>query len=299
MSPGGATVDKSIQLRQALGGIVAAAIEEDLGSGLTIDADVTTLTTVSPTTWGSATLYAKQDGVICGLDALKETYTQLDDRVSVQLQMKDGDPVTSGDVVATLEGPARAILVGERTAVNIVSHLSGIATMVREYVRAAPGVELTDTRKTLPGLRLLQKYAVRVGGGANHRYALWDGILIKDNHVVAAGGVAEAVRRARAESTFPVQVECTSMVEVDEAIRAGAVAFLLDNRTPDELRALVSHIREQRDFALIEASGGITLENVAEVAATGVDRISVGAFTHSAKALDLSLKLEKIKEEEA
>jgi nicotinate-nucleotide pyrophosphorylase (carboxylating) len=158
-------------------------------------------------------------------------------------------------------------------------------------------VELTDTRKTLPGLRSLQKYAVRVGGGSNHRYALWDGILIKDNHIVAAGSVGEAVRRARASTAFPVQVECSSLDDVNEALEAGAAAILLDNRTPEELGPLVEHIRTKRPHVLIEASGGVTLDNVAAVAASEVDRVSVGAFTHSAPALDLSMKLEDIREE--
>jgi len=295
MSPGGSPVEASMELRQAFLGAIAAALEEDLGTeGLDLDADITTHATVPSDVWGSATVYAKQDGVICGVTALKLTYAEIDKRVAVKTSVKDGDPVANGDVVATVEGPARSILVGERTALNIVSHMSGIATTVREFVNAAPGVELSDTRKTLPGLRRLQKYAVRTGGGANHRYALWDGVLIKDNHIVAAGGVGEAVRRARADSAMPVQVECTSLPEVDEGLEAGAVAFLLDNQSPDELRALVARIREVRDFAMIEASGGVTIANVAEVAQTGVDRISIGAFTHSAHALDLSMKLERV-----
>jgi len=294
MSPG-SPVDASMELRQAFLGAIVAALEEDLGTeGLDLDADITTRATVPPDVWGTANVYAKQDGVICGVAALKMTYAEIDKRVAVTTLVKDGDPVTAGEVVATVEGPARAILVGERTALNIVSHMSGIATMVREFVNAAPGIELSDTRKTLPGLRRLQKYAVRTGGGANHRYALWDGVLIKDNHIVAAGGVGEAVRRARADSAMPVQVECTSMEEVDEGLEAGAVAFLLDNQSPDDLRKLVARIREVRDFAMIEASGGVTRDNVAEVAATGVDRISIGAFTHSPRALDLSMKLEKV-----
>lgn len=297
MSPGGGPVEASIVLREAFAAAIASALREDLGDG-DVDADVTTHSTVPPSVWASATLYTKQDGVICGLAALKGTLGLLDDRVTVTQRVKDGDPVAAGDVVAGVDGPARAILTGERTALNIIGHLSGIATTVREFTRAAPGVELSDTRKTLPGLRLLQKYAVRSGGGANHRFSLWDGVLIKDNHIVAAGGVAEAVRRARDESALPVQVECTTLEEIDEGIRAGAMAFLLDNRSPDELVALVAHIREHRDFALIEASGGITLDNVAAVAATGVDRISVGAFTHSARALDVSLKLERTWEKE-
>jgi nicotinate-nucleotide pyrophosphorylase (carboxylating) len=299
MAPGGSPVDASMELREAFANAIAAALEEDLGTdALDLDADVTTHAVVPVNQWGRATVYAKQDGVVCGLAALKFTYGSLDRRVDVKQHHKDGDAVAPGDVVAEVRGPVRAVLVGERTALNIASHLSGIATMVREFVRAAPGVELSDTRKTLPGLRRLQKYAVRVGGGANHRYALWDGVLVKDNHIVAAGGVGEAVRRARASSALPVQAECTSLEEVDEALDAGAVAFLLDNQSSGDLAKLVTRIREQRDFAMIEASGGVTLANVAEVAASGVDRISVGAFTHSAQALDLSMKLEEVWEGE-
>ena len=295
MSPGGATVDQSIKLREAFAAAVASALEEDVGTDrLAIDADITTKTTVGPDTWGRAVVYAKQGGVVCGLEALAVTYARLDPRVRVQTLVADGDEVSDGDAIAEIEGPARPVLIGERTALNIAGHMSGIATMVRAFAAAAPGVELSDTRKTLPGLRLLQKYAVRTGGGANHRFALWDGVLIKDNHIVAAGSVGEAVRRARAGTNLPVQAECTSAEEVDDALEAGAVAFLLDNQGPDQLRRLVARIRERRDFALIEASGGVTLANVAEVAASGVDRISVGAFTHSAPALDLSMKLEKV-----
>jgi nicotinate-nucleotide pyrophosphorylase (carboxylating) len=294
------TVDASMELRQAFLGAIVAGLEEDLGTdGLDLDADVTTRTTVPPDVFGTARVYAKQDGVIAGVSAFRLTYGEIDDLVDVRTTPKDGDAVEAGDVVAVIEGPARSILVGERTALNLVSHLSGIATGVRRFVGRAAGVELSDTRKTLPGLRRLQKYAVRVGGGANHRYALWDGVLIKDNHIVAAGGVGEAVRRARAGSSMPVQVECTSLEEVDEGLAAGAVAFLLDNRSPDELRALVARIREVRDFAMIEASGGVTMDEVADVAATGVDRISIGAFTHSPKALDLSMKLEEVSTREA
>lgn len=284
------------ELRDAFARAVAAALEEDLGEG-ELEADVTTGPLVPSSVRGGAKLYVKQDGVICGLDALRATYAQLDERVTVALERKDGDEVRSSEEVASIEGPARAILVGERTALNIIGHLSGIATMVRTFVRAAPNVQLTDTRKTLPGLRSLQKYAVRVGGGSNHRYALWDGVLIKDNHIAAVGSIAEAVRRARVASAFPVQVECTSITDVDEALDAGAAALLLDNQTPEALRPLVSHIRSRRDYVLIEASGGVTLQNVEDVAAAGVDRISVGAFTHSAPALDVSMRLEKVWED--
>jgi nicotinate-nucleotide pyrophosphorylase (carboxylating) len=282
---------QSQELLAAFDGAVAAALVEDLGE-IGIEPDVTTKAIVPDDLLGAATVYAKQSGVICGLEALTATYAQLQPIASVLLSRKDGDEVSPGDPLATVEGSAAAILVGERSALNLIAHLSGIATTVRTFMRAAPGAILTDTRKTLPGLRLLQKYAVRVGGASNHRFALWDGVLIKDNHIVAAGGMGEAVRRARASTSLPVQAECTSLEEVDEALDAGAVALLLDNREPAELAKLVEHIRSRADHVMIEASGGVTLDNVAEIAKSGVDRISVGAFTHSAPALDVSMKLE-------
>ena len=199
-----------------------------------------------------------------------------------------------GDLLATLEGSARALLIGERTALNLMSHLSGIASLARRFAQLAPGVEISDTRKTLPGLRLLEKYAVRTGGGANHRFALWDGILIKDNHIIAAGSIGEAVRRAKVGLAMPVQAECETLPQVDEALDNGAMALLLDNRSPEELREWVPHIRSKREFCMIEASGGITLDNVAAYATTGVDRISIGALTHSAPSLDLSLSLDRV-----
>jgi nicotinate-nucleotide pyrophosphorylase (carboxylating) len=272
--------------------VAAVALEEDLG-GAGAEADVTTSSVVDESTWAEAVIVAKATGVFCGLDAVDATYGHLDPRVAVTAFRSDGDEISPGDVVTRLRGPARPILTGERSALNIIRHLSGVATLVREFVRRAPGVQITETRKTTPGLRALEKYAVRVGGASNHRFALWDGVLIKDNHIVAAGSVGEAVRRAKRSTTLPVEVECTSAEEVDAAIEAGADEILLDNREPDELASLVERIRARAPEVLIEASGNVTLSNVAAVAGTGVDRISVGAFTHSAPALDVSMKLAK------
>lgn len=285
------------QLYEALVAAVAVALKEDLAEGQ-LDSDLTTHAVVPPSVWGEGCVYAKQPGVICGLEALQATYRQLDGRVRVEPKIDDGDEVDAATVLASIRGPVAPMLVGERTALNIIGHLSGIATLTRAFNRAAPGAILTDTRKTLPGLRSLQKYAVRMGGGSNHRLSLWDGVLIKDNHIVAAGSVSLAVKRARAASALPVQVECTSIEEVDQALDAGAAAILLDNQSPEELRALVAHIEERAPHVLTEASGGVTLENVAEIAATGVGRISVGALTHSAPALDVSMKLEETWEED-
>lgn len=283
---------ESTELDAAFERVLEVALIEDLGEG-DLAADVTTTTTVPENVWGTAVLSAKQEGVACGLAALGVTYRQLDDRVDVSLAHRDGDEVTPGEQLASVTGPVRPILVGERTALNLIGHLSGIATLVRTFARKAHTTTLVDTRKTLPGLRLLQKYAVRTGGASNHRFALWDGVLIKDTHVVAAGGVGEAVRRARAGTNLPVQAECTSRAEVEEALDAGAHALLLDNLGAETLADLVAFVRSRqgKEHVLIEASGGVTVENVAEVASTGVDRISVGAFTHSAPALDVSMRL--------
>jgi nicotinate-nucleotide pyrophosphorylase (carboxylating) len=284
--------------RRVLERIVDVALEEDLGGriqdappGAPCDQDVTTLATVEPAALAGGRLLVKEPGIICGLEALDVTLAKLDPSVEVTEVRKDGDPVEPGEVVATVSGPARAVLTGERTAINVIGHLSGIATLTRAFVDRAGGVAILDTRKTTPGLRALEKYAVRTGGGTNHRVGLFDAVLIKDNHIAAAGGVARAVKGALAAS-FPVQVECTTLEEVTEALDAGASSLLLDNCEPAELRELVAFVRKREPGVKIEASGGITLENVSEIAATGVDRISVGALTHSAPALDLSLELE-------
>ena len=289
---------ESTELDAAFERVLEVALIEDLGEG-ELEADVTTVTTVPENLWGTAVLVAKQDGVVCGLPALGATYRHLDDRVDVSLARRDGDEVGAGDRLASVTGPVRPILVGERSALNLIGHLSGIATLVRGFAgavaRTGRTTTLVDTRKTLPGLRVLQKYAVRSGGASNHRFALWDGVLIKDTHIVAAGGVGEAVRRARASTAMPIQAECSSLDQVEEALDAGAHALLLDNQGAEQLAEQVAYVRSRSDkeYVLIEASGGVTLANVAEVAATGVDRISIGAFTHSAPALDVSMRLEE------
>lgn len=278
------------RLRTHLERAVAAALDEDLGGG-GADADVTTAATVPAGVTADAEVLVKASGVLAGLDALDATFAAIDPAVVVEHACSDGDHAAPGTVVASVRGPARAILVGERTALNLLGRLSGIATCVSAFVRAAPGATLVDTRKTTPGLRALEKYAVRCGGGSNHRFGLWDGVLVKDNHIAAAGGVAEATRRAKAGTALPVQTECSSVAEAEEALRAGADAILLDNFDAPTMRAAVEKARALRPDVLIEASGGVSLETVAAFARTGVDRISVGAFTHSAPALDVSLEL--------
>ncbi|MEX0874688.1 MAG: carboxylating nicotinate-nucleotide diphosphorylase [Actinomycetota bacterium] len=283
----------SAAVRSALERSAALALEEDLGVA-GAEADVTTTSTVPAEAIASAVVRAKAAGVVSGIGALDATFSQIDARVVVRPACSDGDDVGAGTVLAHVEGPARAVLTGERTALNLLGHLSGVATLARAFVGRAPNTTIVDTRKTLPGLRALEKYAVACGGASNHRFSLVDGVLIKDNHIVAAGGVGEAVRRAKKATTLPIQVECATRDDVLEAIGAGAPMLLLDNRTPDELRELVALIRERAPGTMIEASGGVTVDNVADVAAAGVDRISIGALTHSAPALDVSLDLEAV-----
>ncbi|MDH7568785.1 MAG: carboxylating nicotinate-nucleotide diphosphorylase [Armatimonadota bacterium] len=265
------------------------ALLEDVRSG-----DLTTEAIVPPNLAAAAEIIAKQEGVIAGLEVAALVFEVADPRVHFQPRVADGERVARGTCVAELQGPARAILTGERVALNFLQHLSGIATRTRRFVDLVRGTRaaIVDTRKTTPGLRLLEKYAVRAGGGQNHRYALDDAILIKDNHIAAAGGITEAIRRARARGghTTVIEVETRNLAEVEEALEAGAGILLLDNMTPAQMRECVALIAGR---ALTEASGGVTEENVRQVAETGVDLISVGALTHSVTALDLSLSLRK------
>jgi nicotinate-nucleotide pyrophosphorylase (carboxylating) len=266
--------------------IIRLALAEDIGRG-----DITTEATVPANTQARAEIVQKAEGVVCGLPVVKAVFAALDSRVRVEACAEEG---SWGErrVVACMEGPARAILTGERTALNFLQRLSGVATMSRRARQAVEGTGATvlDTRKTTPGHRAIEKYAVRVGGCRNHRAGLDDAVLIKDNHIRAAGGIKAAVQAARGRigpAQF-VEVEVTNRVELDEALTAGADLILLDNHTPDELRAAVQHTAGR---AKLEASGGITLNNLAEIARTGVDYISLGALTHSAPAIDFSLEI--------
>lgn len=270
----------------------AEALEEDLGGGGP-EADVTSTAVVPAELYGEGLVVAKAPGVVCGLEVLEAVVNGVERGTVVRHERVDGDAVAPEDVLARVEGRVRALLTAERTALNLLGHLSGVATLTRAFVERAPGVEITDTRKTLPGMRVIEKYAVRAGGGTNHRFSLWDGILVKDNHIGAAGGVEEAVRRAKRGAALPVQVECETAQDIDEALAAGADALLIDNVEGGRLSELVARARKVQPDVLIEASGGITLAEVGAVAATGVDRISVGALTHSAPALDLSFRLER------
>jgi nicotinate-nucleotide pyrophosphorylase (carboxylating) len=270
--------------------LVARALLEDLGSG-----DVTAEAVVPEHASGRATITQKEAGVLFGLDVAAEVFRQtgageLEDRAE-EAEWRDDFPA----VVASAAGPARALLAAERTALNFLCHLSGVATLTARFVARVEltGARVLDTRKTTPGLRTLEKAAVAAGGGTNHRMGLYDAILIKENHATIAGGVGEAVRRARqAKPDLTVEVECRDRDEIGEAIEAGADRLLLDNMSPVELHEAVAAARADGNGPALEASGGITLANVREIAESGVDYISVGALTHSAPALDLSMTLE-------
>ncbi|WP_243030474.1 carboxylating nicotinate-nucleotide diphosphorylase [Thermus altitudinis] len=258
---------------------------EDLGHG-----DLTSALTVPEDLRGQATILAKEEGVVAGLPVAREVFALVDARIAFTPLVEEGARVRPGQEVARLEGPLRGILAGERLALNLLQRLSGIATLTRTYVEALRGTrtQVLDTRKTTPGLRALEKYAVRVGGGRNHRFGLFDGILIKENHIRAAGGVGEAVRRARAQAPhyLRVEVEVTNLAELEEALEAGADLILLDNFSPEAIREAVRRVGGR---VPVEASGNMTPERARKAAEAGVDYVSVGALTHSAKALDLSL----------
>ena len=265
---------------------VLAALAEDIGAG-----DVTTEATVPEDAVGTAELLVKEPGVVCGLRAAASTFRALDSEIRFDALVGDGDVVDEPPaVVARVTGSERAILTGERVALNFVGRLSGIATLTRRYVAAVDGTgaAVLDTRKTTPGLRALEKHAVACGGGRNHRFGLDDAVLVKDNHLRAAGSVADAVRLVRAASDLPIEVECETLDQVSEALEAGVDAILLDNMTLAELREAVALTAGR---VRLEASGGVSLETVRAIAETGVDEISVGALTHSARSLDVSLEL--------
>ncbi|MCP8884180.1 carboxylating nicotinate-nucleotide diphosphorylase [Devosia sp. XJ19-1] len=265
---------------------VAAALEEDLG----LAGDLTSQATLAPDAWASATLSAREAGVIAGLDLAAAAFRLVGDGVSFVPRLADGDRVEIGGLVAEVSGPARLVMSAERVALNFLNHLSGIATLTRTYADAlaGTGTRICDTRKTTPGLRAFEKYAVRCGGGSNHRYALGDAILIKDNHIAVAGGVgaAYAAAEAFAGHLVAIEIEVTTLAELEEALAAGARIIMLDNMDNDTLRDAVA-INAGR--ARLEASGGVKLERVRSIAETGVDYISTSQITMGAKPLDLGL----------
>jgi len=266
--------------------IVRRALAEDLGWG-----DVTTEATVAAGLKARGVVLAKSPCIVAGVDVAAEAFRQLDPAVVFTVRRGDGSSCAPGDIVAEVSGSAASMLTAERTALNLMQRMTGIATMTRRYVDATGGhITILDTRKTTPTLRALEKYAVRAGGGTNHRAGLDDGILIKDNHVRLAGGLAEAVRRMKAANQeMPIEVEAQSLDQVDEAIQSGADIILLDNLTTDQIKDAVARIAGR---AKVEISGGVTLERIPELARTGADYVSIGALTHSAPAADLSFELE-------
>ncbi len=271
--------------------LVRRALDEDVGSG-----DVTTAATVAPDARASGLILQKAAGTVYGLEAVEATFAALDPGVRCERLVEEGRWREQGGPVLSVAGSARALLTCERTALNFLGHLSGVATMAARAVQAVRGTGATvlDTRKTTPGLRLLEKAAVAAGGARNHRVGLFDAILIKENHIAAAGGIAAAVERTRAHApqlADTLEVEVRNLDEIDQALAAGAPRLLLDNMSLEQLRAAVAHVAGR---ATLEASGNVTLENLRERALTGVDFISMGALTHSAPALDLSLLLEPL-----
>ncbi len=265
---------------------IRLALEEDISSE-----DVTTNAVMPEYKKGDVQLICKQDGIIAGLQIFARVFTLLDPKTEVEFRVKDGDAVTKGQLLAVVTGDVRVLLSGERTALNYLQRLSGIATYTHSVAQLLAGTKTTllDTRKTTPGMRIFEKYAVRIGGGCNHRYNLSDGVLLKDNHIDAAGGVKEAVDAARAYAPFvrKIEVETENLDMVREAVDAGADIIMLDNMTPEEMEEAIRIIDGR---AKTECSGNITKENIKTITALGVDYVSSGALTHSAPILDLSLK---------
>jgi nicotinate-nucleotide pyrophosphorylase (carboxylating) len=263
------------------------ALQEDLGTG-----DVTSCSILSPGLVLSAEIVAKEQGVVAGLVVARLIFEHVDAKIAVSGLRSDGETIQPGDVLAEVEGPGIAVLSAERVALNFLQRMSGIATMTRRYVEQVEGTRavILDTRKTVPGLRVFDKMAVRAGGGQNHRFGLYDMVLIKDNHIAAAGGIGRAMERVRetANEKLAIEVEVTSLAQFEEALACGPDRIMLDNMGPEEMRRAVGLAGDRVE---LEASGNVSLDNVAEIAATGVDFISVGALTHSVRALDISLEI--------
>ena len=270
---------------------ISAFLAEDLGRG-----DITTQATVTRNARARGRFLAKEAMVVAGLEAAEAVFSTLDSQQQIEAFATDGEEVEAGKVIARTSGFADVLLAGERVALNLMQRLSGIATMTRRYVRAIEGTnaQVVDTRKTTPGLRMLEKYAVAAGGARNHRFGLDDGVLIKDNHIAMAGGVGAAVERARemVGHLHKIEIEVSTEKDLREAIKSGADILLLDNLTPEETTRLVNIARELAPQVALESSGGITLDNIRAYAEAGVNLISVGAITHSARAMDISFKIQ-------
>jgi nicotinate-nucleotide pyrophosphorylase (carboxylating) len=272
-----------------LDSFLLSALQEDIGTG-----DITTECCVPESAQSKAVFRCKEAGVVCGLEVGKRVFQLLDPAVEFTATVPEGAAVQVGDIVATISGPARSILSGERLALNLMQHMSGVATKTAALAAQVAGTNavIVDTRKTTPGMRVLEKYAVRMGGGTNHRFNLADGVLIKDNHIVAAGSITNAVNNARkiVPHTLKIEVETTNFAEVQEALDAGADIIMLDNMSCQDMKTAVAMIAGR---AKVEASGNMGTRDIREVAETGVDLISVGALTHSVTALDISLQFQK------
>ncbi len=267
--------------------IVSLALLEDVGPG-----DISTLTTVDEDTMAEGIYIAKQSGILCGIPLVHEVFKQIDPDVLVEAVLSDGAVFYKGAVLARISGRARSLLTGERVSLNFMQRLSGISSMTQQYVQAvaSTNAQICDTRKTTPGLRNLEKYAVRVGGASNHRMALYDAVMIKDNHIVAAGSITAAVNRAKENipHTMTIEVECDTFDQVTEALSSKADIIMLDNMSLPQMKACVAYVNGR---CKLEASGGVNLKTVWSIAETGVDIISVGALTHSAIACDIGLDL--------
>lgn len=275
-------------MTQFLNQLIDMALAEDIGAG-----DITTDYLVPCDSQGQGIIVAKEDLVLAGLDIAKMVFQRLDPKIHFQSAYEDGAEIACGETVLSLEGRLRALLTAERPALNFLQHLSGIATQVRTYVKALKNsrVKLVDTRKTTPGWRVLEKYAVRMGGAHNHRMGLFDGVLIKDNHIAACGGIQQAVAAARKHIShlIKIEVEVSDLAGIHDALESGVDVIMLDNMDIAHIREAVSVIQNR---AIVEVSGGVTLKHLTALALTGVDLISVGAMTHSARAVDLSMRIQ-------
>lgn len=274
----------------AVSQLIKSALEEDCGNG-----DVTTVATIPEDACAHGRYIAKEDGVLCGMPVVRAVFDELDPDIKLDVHFEEGQSFKRGDVLAEVCGNARSVLTGERVGLNLLQHMSAVATATSRAVKGVAGykAKITDTRKTTPGLRYLEKLAVRVGGGTNHRFNLSDGVLIKDNHIVAAGGITAAIKAARASvpHTLKIEVEVENFEELDEALAAGADIIMLDNMSCPDMKKAVDIVSGR---AVLEASGNMGDRDLKEVAATGVDIISIGALTHSVKALDISLKFKLV-----
>ncbi|MNH92052.1 putative nicotinate-nucleotide pyrophosphorylase [carboxylating] [compost metagenome] len=270
-------------------------LEEDIGTG-----DVTTMTTIPLDHRSKGIIHVKEDGVVAGLPVARAVFAEVDPELIFETNVQEGASIKKGSVLATVEGSTRSILLGERLSLNLMQRMSGIATRTKQYIDALEGLptRLVDTRKTTPGHRLLEKYAVRVGGGHNHRFGLYDAVMIKDNHIKGAGGIVEAVQSARQHipHTMKIEVEVESFEQLYQALQAGADIIMLDNMELDVMKQAVGVIRKQAPHVVIEGSGSVTLNSIKSIAETGVDVISVGRLTYSVSALDISLDLNERKE---